>query len=177
MTYPSRGSTQSIAFANDAAGRRTDTWLAPNADHSTWASHTHVDYDPSGRVTHVLGETAKSGGGTYIVQNQTQCYAAGSTPPTCPTTPSSDRSKIQWINDTRTGEMTAYGYDGLGRLTKVTVTGGSNPRTYTYSYDAAGNRLTANVTGSITSSQTLSFNWTAGCFTDLRPQVGLRTSL
>lgn len=38
------------------------------------------------------------------------------------------------------------------------MTGGTNPRTYSYGYDAAGNRTTSSVTGASPSSQSLSFN-------------------
>ena len=54
MTYPKSGATQTVQFANDANGRRTETWLQSNATHSTWAAHTKTTYDGSGRVTAVL---------------------------------------------------------------------------------------------------------------------------
>jgi hypothetical protein len=57
-----------------------------------------------------------------------------------------------------TGETTTYNYDTSNRLHQVTITGGGNPRTYTYGYDNAGNRTTTSVTGTSPSSQTLSFN-------------------
>lgn len=53
------------------------------------------------------------------------------------------------------------GLDTAGRLHTVTETGGSNPSTFTYSYDARGNRLTAAVAvtgGANPSSQTLTYN-------------------
>jgi RHS repeat-associated protein len=42
-----------------------------------------------------------------------------------------------------TGAVTKYTYDKAGRLTKAIVTGGPYQDTYTYTYDARGNRLTA----------------------------------
>jgi RHS repeat-associated protein len=62
------------------------------------------------------------------------------------------------MSDTVTGETSTYGYDSTNRLHTVTVTGGANPRTYTYSYDAAGNRTSAVVSGTSPSTQTLTYN-------------------
>ncbi len=157
MTYPKGSGTQTVAFANDAAGRRTDTWLQANPDRSAWAAHTHQAYDASGRVTQVLSQagpvaTAKT------VLDQSVCYASGSVAPACSTATSVDRSKIRWITDAVTGETTTFTYDGHGRLTRAAITGGTNPRSNDYTYDAAGNRLTSAVTGTTPASQTLTFN-------------------
>ncbi len=157
MTYPKGSGTATIGFANDAEGRRTDTWLATNADHSVWAAHTHLGYDASGRVTRVLSQTGPATGPTTVT-DQTTCYAAGSVAPACSTATTADRTKIQWVTDAKTGETTTYTYDTNGRLTKAAITGGSSPRTYGYTYDAAGNRLTAATTGTSPTSQTLAFN-------------------
>ncbi|QCR42146.1 hypothetical protein C1N74_16340 (plasmid) [Microbacterium sp. SGAir0570] len=43
-------------------------------------------------------------------------------------------------------------------MTSATQAGGTNPTTWTYTYDARGNRLSASATGGTTSSQTLTFN-------------------
>lgn len=82
MTYPKGTGTAVTRFANDANGRRTDTWLASNATHSTWAAHTHTDYDSSGRVQTVLGQRGPATGPTTVI-NQTTCYAAGAVAPAC----------------------------------------------------------------------------------------------
>ena len=157
MAYPQNGGTQYTRFANDANGRRTDTWLQSDANHTAWAAHSHLSYDSSGRVTAAVGENGPATGPTKVL-NQTVCYSAGAVAPACPTTASADRSKAQWVSDSVTGETATYTYDGSNRLIKVIVSGGNNPRTYTYGYDAAGNRITTSVTGSSPSNQTLTFN-------------------
>jgi RHS repeat-associated protein len=158
MTYPKGTGTALTLFLNDVNGRRTDTWLASNAGHSTWAAHTHTVYDTSGRVQTVLGERGPATSATTVV-NQTSCYAAGAVAPACNRTDTTaDRTKIRWISDAVSGETTTYTYDTSGRLTKAVVTGGTNPRTYSYGYDAAGNRTSSSVTGSTPASQSLSFN-------------------
>jgi RHS repeat-associated protein len=157
MSYPQSGTTLNLVFANDAEGRRIDAWLQSNPTHSTWSQHEHFGYDSSGRITSVLGQTGPATSPTTVV-NQTLCYSAGSTPPTCPTTATADRAKIQWIKDAVSGETSSYNYDTMGRLHIVTITGGTNPRTYTYGYDNAGNRTSASVSGGSPSSQSLNFN-------------------
>jgi hypothetical protein len=44
------------------------------------------------------------------------------------------------------------------RADQDVLAGGTNPRTYTFSFDAAGNRLTEVVTGTSPSSQSLTYN-------------------
>ena len=61
---------------------------------------------------------------------------------------------------TFTGQVTAFSYDAGGRLLTVTQSGGVTNNTYTYTYDADGNRKTAVVTGSNPATQTLTFNVT-----------------
>ena len=161
ITYASGSSTKITNLAHDDQGRRTDTWLATNADNSTWVGHTHQEYDRSGRVSRVLAET-KSSGVVSTVSDNSYCYNTGSAAPTCSTAAGTDRSKLQWEINNRDGRVTAYTYDNAGRLTSATQTGGATapvaPTTWTYTYDARGNRLTATATGGITSSQTLTFN-------------------
>ncbi|HEX8095792.1 RHS repeat domain-containing protein [Jatrophihabitans sp.] len=158
MTYPKGTGTAVTRFANDANGRRTDTWLASNTGHTTWAAHTHTDYDSSGRVQTVLGERGPATTPTTVV-NQTACYAAGAVAPACNrTSTTADRTKIRWVSDAVSGETATYSYDTAGRLTQAAVTGGSNPRTYSYAYNAAGNRTSSSVTGTSPTSQSLTFN-------------------
>lgn len=156
MTYPKSGGTQSVQFANDANGRRTDTWLQSNTAHSTWAAHTTNTYDGSGRVTRVLSQRGPVTAPVNVL-DQTSCYAAGSVAPACSSATAADRTKVQWTKDAVSGETATYTYSN-GRLTKAAVTGGSNPRTYTYTYDSAGNRLISAVTGSGAATQTLTYN-------------------
>jgi RHS repeat-associated protein len=143
MTYLLYGVPTKLAVATDDRGRRTDTWLAVNADRTVWKAHTHTDYDRTGRVTRVLAEQGSGTASNTDVVDLTYCYSAGSAAPTCPSTTTADRSKIQWVKNNLTGAVTAYTYDKAGRLTKAAITGGTTPATYTYTYDARGNRLTA----------------------------------
>ncbi|ERK67240.1 RHS repeat-associated core domain protein [Leifsonia aquatica ATCC 14665] len=86
------------------------------------------------------------------------CYNTASAAPTCATGTTTDRSQLQWSKDNLSGQVTAYAYDGSGRLQSATQTGGTANNTYAYTYDARGNRLTAVVTGATPSSQTLTYN-------------------
>jgi RHS repeat-associated protein len=157
MSYPQSGGTNTTYFANDANGRRTDTWLQSNSAHTAWTAHTQFSYDSAGRVKTVMAENGPATSPT-VTMNETLCYAAGSTPPSCPTTATADRANIAWLSDSVTGETSKYTYNADNRLSGVTVTGGGNPRTYTYGYDAAGNRTSSSVTGTSPTSQTLTYN-------------------
>ncbi|XAS65656.1 RHS repeat-associated core domain-containing protein [Micrococcaceae bacterium Sec5.8] len=156
MTYLHNGAPQTLAVATDDRGRRTDTWLQANDDRTTWAAHTHTDYDRTGRITRVLAEQGSGTASNSNVVDLTYCYSAGSTAPTCPSSTTTDRSKIQWVKNNLTGAVTAYTYDKAGRLTKAAITGGPSPATYLYTYDARGNRLTAS--GGTMPSQNLTVN-------------------
>ncbi len=158
MSYPQAGTTQYAQFANDADGKRTDVWLQSNATHTVWAAHEHFSYDTSGRMKTVLGENGPATGPT-TVENETLCYAAGVAPTSCSApAATADRSNVQSTYESVSGESNTYTYDDHNRLTKDAVTGGSNPRTYTYGYDAAGNRTSSTLTGSSPSSQSLTYN-------------------
>ena len=158
MIYPQGGSTSQMSFAYDSDGRRTDTWLKSNATNTTWSAHTRTTYDASGRVSTVKSDRGPATAPTAVI-DLTYCYAAGTTPAGgCNSSPTTDRGNIQWIKNTVNGQATAFTYNADNRLTSSAVTGGSNPRTYSYTYDAAGNRLTSAVTGASPSSQTLTYN-------------------
>lgn len=156
LIYLNEGKPQTVAFATDDRGRRTDTWLQANPSRTTWAAHTKTEYDTTGRVTRVTGEQGTGNTSNTPVMDMSYCYSAGSTAPTCPTTSAQDRSKIQWAKDNITGAVTNYTYDGAGRLTKAVITGGPAPTTYTYTYDARGNRLTSS--GGTTPPKNFTFN-------------------
>ncbi|MFQ4150211.1 RHS repeat-associated core domain-containing protein [Arthrobacter sp. LAPM80] len=148
-----------LGFATDDRGRRTDTWLQTNPAHTTWTAHTHTDYDTTGRVSRTIAQQGTGNTSNTTVLDISYCHAAGSTPPTCPTTASADRANIQWAKDNLTGSATAYTYDGANRLTKAATTGGTTPAiTYSYTYDVRGNRLTAATTGATTTNQTFTAN-------------------
>lgn len=156
LTYIYNGGPHVLAFATDDRGRRTDSWMDSNVDHTTWAAHTHTDYDTSGRVVGVTAEEGEGDADNTTVMDLTYCYAAGATSPTCPSTASADRSKLRWVKDNLTGAATTYTYDTAGRLTRAVVAGGPAPTTYVYTYDSRGNRLTAS--GGTIGAQTFTVN-------------------
>lgn len=151
--------TETINFVTDDNGRRTDTYVDTNADNSSWASHTHTDYDTNGRVKEIQGWIG-SGKRLYDLY---YCYNAGSAAPTCDTTTTNDRSKIQWFGDGVSGQSTAYTYDTRGRITKTVTTGSgaATPGTWEFGYDIRGNRTSTKFTktdGTVTTNQTLTYN-------------------
>ena len=117
-----------------------------NTNHTTWAAHSHTDYDTTGRVSRTTAQVGTGDTDNRPVMDLTYCHAAGSTAPTCPSTATADRSNIQWVKDNLTGAVTAYTYDKANELTQAAVTGGTAPITYNCTYDARGNRLTATTT-------------------------------
>ncbi len=158
LIYQQGGGPAMMLFDYDNAGRRTDTWLQTDATHSTWGGHSHTTYDTSGRVTQILAQQGPASAPVTVLDQQ-YCYQAGTTPTGgCTPTAAADRSNIQWMKNSHAGEASAYSYDDHSRLTKDVLTGGTNPRTYTFSYDTAGNRLTAVTTGTTPSSQSLAYN-------------------
>lgn len=151
--------TETINFVTDPNGRRTDTYVDSNADNSSWASHTHTDYDTNGRVQEIQGWIG-SGQRLYDLY---YCYNAGSTSPNCGTTTTNDRSKIQWVTENVSGQSTAYTYDTRGRITKTVTTGSgeATPGTWEFGYDVRGNRTSTKFTksnGDVTTNQTLTYN-------------------
>ncbi|NYK11747.1 RHS repeat-associated core domain-containing protein [Leifsonia naganoensis] len=147
-----------LAFATDNQGRRTDEWLQTDATNTTWSAHTHTSYDTSGRVTEIAAYYGTGNASNTKTLDISYCYSAGAVAPACPTTASADRHKIQWSKDNISGMVTAYAYDGSGRLQSATQSGATGANTYTYTYDGRGNRLTAVVTGASPSGQTLTYN-------------------
>lgn len=155
--------TETINFVTDPNGRRTDTYVDANAGNSTWASHTHTDYDTNGRIQETQGWTGPSSTDNRRLYDLYYCYNATSTSPNCPTTATNDRSKIQWVTDFESGQSTAYTYDGRGRVTKTVTTGSGSatPGTWEFGYDIRGNRTSSKFTdsnGTITTNQTLTYN-------------------
>ncbi|MFW6187053.1 MAG: RHS repeat-associated core domain-containing protein, partial [Actinomycetota bacterium] len=144
MKYLHDGLEKTLKIGTDDRGRRTDVWLDYQSNGGWWAAHTHTDYDKTGRITRVKS-TKGHGTSAETVADLSYCYAAGTTPAGgCATTTANDRAKIQWVKNNTDGSATAYTYSKAGHLTKAVRTGGANPKTYTYTYDARGNRLTAN---------------------------------
>lgn len=169
MEYNQGSGRATTRFAVDDKGRRTDTWMQTNATNTIWAAHSHTDYDASGRPSRIIGERnapSSSGGAPTVEVDLTYCYAAGSTHPTCSTTPTNDRSLVQWRANNLTGQVTTYTYDNAGHLTGAAMTAGTRADgspitavTYAYTYDARGNRTSAaTTTGGATTTQTRTHN-------------------
>lgn len=134
-------------FAVDDKGRRTDTWLATNADNTQFAAHSHTDYDASGRVSGIWADQAVAGGSVTEVVDTTYCYSTNAAQPGCTGgTSAGDRSMLQWKRNNLTAQVTTYAYDDANRLVGADVTagnGGQAAQSYDYTYDARGNRLTS----------------------------------
>ncbi|MBD5788380.1 RHS repeat-associated core domain-containing protein [Cellulosimicrobium terreum] len=119
--------------------------------------------DNAGRTTRV---TATAGNNTTAA-DYSYSYNTSATSPT----PAGDRTQITRRTDHKglvapAGAITTYGYDNLDRLTSATekTTGGATNASWTYGYDAAGNRTKANSTTYTynTANQLTAVNGTAG---------------
>lgn len=157
ITYATSSGTKILGFATDDQGRRTDTWLRTNASRSVWTAHVHQDYDTTGRVSRVISRVNSTGTPNTVVDTS-YCYNSATPAPTCGTGTTTDRVKLQWERNNLNAQVTAYTYDGAGRLLTANQSGGSSPNSHAYTYDARGNRLTDTVTGTTPSTQTLTYN-------------------
>lgn len=159
ITYAKPSGTSVLGFTNDNQGRRTDSYLATNTARTTWAAHTHNDYDTTGRVSRTIAETGPATDPT-VTLDVSYCYNNATPAPTCGTGATGDRSKLQWEVNNLTGESTTYTYDTGGRIIKAATSGwsGGVAKTWNYTYDARGNRLTASTTGGTPTSQTFTVN-------------------
>nr|WP_244634604.1 RHS repeat-associated core domain-containing protein [Frigoribacterium sp. CFBP 8754] len=156
-TYPDGAGTATQRYATDDKGRRTDTWLATNADNTLWAAKTTTSYDSSGRISQIRAWTGTGNASNTAVFDTSYCYQASTTAPTCTATAGSDRDTIQWARDNLSGQSTTYAYT-TGRLTSATQAGGASNSTWTYSYDANGNRTGETVTGANAAVNDFTFN-------------------
>ncbi|MFM9921251.1 RHS repeat domain-containing protein [Lacisediminihabitans sp. H27-G8] len=158
MKYPHNSSFQHLVFKTDDQGRRTDQYLQSDSTGTNWQGHVHTTYDTSGRISALSAATGPAPTTVTPVLDMSYCYNTATPAPTCATGTSTDRSKLQWQKDNLTGQVTTFSYDSGGRLLTVTQSGGASNNTYTYTYDADGNRKTAVVTGSNPATQSLTFN-------------------
>ncbi|MCU1667930.1 MAG: hypothetical protein JWP40_857 [Blastococcus sp.] len=152
MTDPA---SRVIRFANDDSGRRTDTWFNANSAHTTFAAHTHTDYDASSRVTEVW--TSENSDDASKVADLVYSYASpgGGSASFCPqaTTTEDTDTSLRWIaHDNVTGAENDYCYDSSNRLIAVTP---SDAYYLTYSYNADGNRTQSTSNGSVSQTQTV----------------------
>lgn len=164
-TYPTTAGTAKQIYKVDDHGRRTNTWLGapsnatPGVEPASWTGHQWVEYDSSGKITHIKAWTGKD---TTLEVNTKYCYQfEAPSDGTCDDSDKSkDRSKLQWIRD-GSGQATKYEYTS-GRLTKITQSGGDTPTNWAFTYDKAGNRTRVTATNATTeatvSDQQLSYN-------------------
>ena len=143
-----------IDFAHDPSGRRTDTWFNATStgyDSTTFAAHTHTDYDASSRITRVW--TAKAGNDADRVTDLSYSYASPGT--ACAGAPAAGTdTALRWKQtDHRTGAVTTYCYDQANRLVSATTPGGDS---WAYAYDGNGNRTETRKNGAVV--QTLAVN-------------------
>jgi RHS repeat-associated protein len=144
-----------IDFTHDPSGRRTDTRFNVTSDGygaTSFAAHTHTDYDASSRVTRVW--TAKAGSDADRVTDLSYSYASPG-PTACANAPAAGvDTSLRWKQtDNRTGRVTTYCYDKANRLVSATTPGGD---TWAYTYDGNGNRTQTRKNGAVV--QTLTAN-------------------
>ncbi|MEV7934054.1 RHS repeat-associated core domain-containing protein [Curtobacterium sp. NPDC089185] len=160
-TYPAAdGGTAKQVYKNDDHGRRTDAWLGASSDSdpTSWQAHQTITYGASNKVTRVQAWQASDT--SKPVVDLSYCYITGiAAGGDCSaTTSTNDTDKIQWVKNNVTGQTTTYTYESNSRLTKAAQASGAKNTTWAYTYDVAGNRLTAKASGDTTSSQTLTYN-------------------
>lgn len=141
-----------VRYAYDSSARRTDSWFKSNADHSVWEAHSHTDYDAAGRPARVWTAT-NSNDATGRTFDVGYCHSPFAKPGNPCNSSTYDTGMLQWAYDHLSLVRTDYTYDAGNRLTKVQV---GTTKTYTYGYDARGNRTSATATGA--ASQTRTFN-------------------
>ncbi|MFF1819479.1 RHS repeat-associated core domain-containing protein [Kribbella sp. NPDC058245] len=149
MTTPNG---QKTAFGYDDNGKRTDAWFNTNTAHTTFAAHTKTTFDKSGRISRTW--TSRASNDATKVYDTGFCYSLYVAGQSCPSaSASTDTGLIKWSTNNLTGARSDYIYDTSNRLTAVS---NHNGHSYAYTYDKAGNRLTAKVDG--TTTQTLTYN-------------------
>ncbi len=149
MTTPNG---QKTAFGYDDNAKRTDTWFNTNAAHTTFAAHTKTSFDKSGRISRTW--TSRASNDATKIYDTGFCYSPYVAGQPCPAaSASTDTGVIKWSTNNLTSARSDYTYDFSNRLTAVS---NYNGHSYAYTYDKAGNRLTAKVDG--TTTQTLTYN-------------------
>ena len=117
-----------IRYGYDPDGKRSDTWFATNTAKTTWAAHSHTDYDASGRVVRVW--TARASNDATRVSDLSYSYASpgNGSCATAPPTTGAD-SGLRWSQTNHlTGATTTYCYDQANRLTAASTPGGDRNR-------------------------------------------------
>jgi RHS repeat-associated protein len=125
------GINQSLTNANETfvytAGRPVNIYIPGNITET-------IGYDQAGRETSI---SAVKGGTTLSSYTATYVNSSGA-----------DTNLMQSEINNVTGVTTNYTYDGLNRLTAATQTGSGTLNSYTYTYDANGNRTQYSHNGS-----------------------------
>lgn len=146
-----------ITFANDASGRRTDTWFNATTDGygtiTGFAAHTHTVYDASGRITEVW--TSRNSSDATKVSDLAYSYAFDSDGGSCTSALAAGAdSGLRWVaHDKISGVYTNYCYDTSNRLITADP-GNAGPTGYTYDPDGNRTKVTA-PGGSVTQSLTV----------------------
>ena len=158
MTPPGPATTR---FAYNADGLRSDTWWKSNAAHTTFAAHTHTDYDTTGRIAGAPGpprnnsDATKVFDTTLLLRRRRRRSALSASPPQRSNPP---KGLIQWSQDnphhTRPQPSTPTTSEPAHQRLKLWP--GLNCSTYAYTYDLNGNRKTATKDG--VQSQNFRFN-------------------
>jgi RHS repeat-associated protein len=156
-TYDTRNLLTSLVTANgtrygfdyDKDGLRTVTYFKTNTARTTWAAKTVTAYDTTGRVTRIT--TTRNSASPVTVSDVSTCYTPYAYNGSCAAT-ASDKRAVQWDYAHLTSTRSDYSYNTSGRLTAATNVAGSS---WSYTYDANGNRKTVTRDGS---TQTLTFN-------------------
>lgn len=128
-------------------GGNVTTFAYDNDDNRTATNYPNgvtqsVTYDTASRLKVIEGKRAS----TTLTRFAYTYTMAGTT---------TDTGLRRSVTD-KDGNVTAYGYDGLDRLTSAVTKDalGSTTSTYTYDYDTVGNRISESVNGAAATSAT-----------------------
>jgi len=141
---------QQTDFGYDADGRRVDTWHGTVTGHATWDAHTRTNYDAAGRVTRIY--TAQASNENNRASDLSYSYASNGTACSGGKPAGTITDLRQKMTDHVTGKVTTYCYDKANRLVSATTPGGDS---FTYTYDANGNRLEQKKNGQVVQTQTV----------------------
>lgn len=160
VTRAASPSGRVIDFTHDPSGKRTDTRFNTTTGTpypgtvtpTSFAAHTHTDFDASGQVSRVW--TSRAGNDNDRVSDLTYSYASPGSAACANAPASGTATSLRWaMTDNRTGKVTNYCYDRAGRLLTATTAGGE---TWAYTYDGNGNRTQTRKNGAVV--QTLAVN-------------------
>lgn len=73
--------------AHDGDGKRTDTWFATNTTNTSWAAHTHIDYDAANRVAPPNESSSPAGCSSAATPGSSASPASAASAPPSPRGP------------------------------------------------------------------------------------------